>query len=166
MIAMHRLSRFVPWIVAAVGLISTTVILYPGQYSFDSAYQLWQARSGQFNTQSPVAMTALWSLMLEFSTNPATLLCLNLAMFWTGLTLCVVEVSSVTLLRVALLLILGMAPLTLVEMAHLLTDAHMTAVLVLAMGFAAWGLIEARRAPLLASLVLLLYAGATRYNAL
>jgi hypothetical protein len=165
MIPTHRLSRFVPWIVAVVGLLLTAAILYPGQYPFDSAYQLWQARSGHFNNQSPVAMTKLWSLMLEFSSNPATLLCLNLAMFWTGLTLCVAAVSSTALVRVLLLLIFGVAPLTLVEMAHLLTDAHLTAVLVLATGLAAWGLAEARRPPLVASLLLLLYAGAVRYNA-
>lgn len=163
---MRRLSRFVPWIVAVAGLLSTTVILYPGQYVFDSAYQLWQARTGQFNTLSPVAMTALWSLLLEFGANPAALLCLNLAMFWTGLALCVGALSSTVLVRVVLLLAFGTAPLTLVEMAHVLTDAHMAAVLVLATGLAAWGLTKARRTPLLASLVLLLYAGAVRYNAL
>ena len=166
MIPTHRLSRFVPWIVAAVSLLLTAAILYPGQYPFDSAYQLWQARSGHFNNQSPVAMTKLWSLMLEFSSNPATLLCLNLAMFWTGLTLCVAAVSSTTVVRVVLLLTFGIAPLTLVEMAHLLTDAHLTAVLVLATGLAARGIAEKRHPPLVASLLLLLYAGAVRYNAL
>jgi hypothetical protein len=59
-----------------------------------------------------------------------------------------------------------MAPLALVEMAHLLTDAHLAAVLVLAAGLAAWGISEARRGALLASLALLVYAGAVRYNAL
>ena len=161
----HRHSCFVTWAAAAIGLLSTMAILYPGQYPFDSAYQLWQARSGKFNTASPVVMTALWSLLLKCSPNPATLLFLNLTMFWTGLGLCVIAVSSTAWVRLLLLLIAGMAPLTRVQMAHLLTDAHLTAVLVLAVGLAAWGLTEALRAPLFASLALLLYAGAIRYNA-
>jgi hypothetical protein len=155
-----------PWIAAGVGLLATVLILYPGQYPFDSAYQWWQARSGQFNNQSPVAMTALWWLMLRFTANPATLFCLNLAMFWTGLALCFTAVRAHGAVRIALLFICGMAPLALVEMAHLLTDAHLAAVLVLATGLAAWGLAEAKRAALVASLALLLYAGVVRYNAL
>jgi hypothetical protein len=161
----RHLSRFVPWAVAVIGLLSTITILYPGQYPFDSAYQLWQARSGKFNALSPVVMTVLWSLLLKCSPNPATLLILNLAMFWTGLGLCVIAVSSMAWVRVLLLLMVGMAPLTLVQMAHLLTDAHLTAILVLAVGLAAWGLTNALRAPLFGSLALLLYAGAIRYNA-
>lgn len=161
----HRLSCLVPWAAAAIGLLSTVAILYPGQYPFDSAYQLWQARSGKFNALSPVVMTALWSLLLKLSPNPATLLFLNLAMFWTGLGLCAIAVSSTAWVRLLLLLIVGVAPLTLVQMAQLLTDAHLTAVLVLAMGLAASGLTKALRAPLFGSLALLLYAGAIRYNA-
>lgn len=162
----QRLARLVPWIVAAVGVVATIVILYPGQYPFDSAYQLWQARDGQFNDLSPVAMTALWSLMLKVNANPASLLCLNLAMFWSGLALCVVAISGMQLVRAALLLALGMAPLTLVEMAHLLTDAHMAAVLMLATGLAAWGLTKGGRGAMLSCLVLLVYAGLVRHNAL
>lgn len=162
----QRLSRLTPWIVAAAGALATIVVLYPGQYPFDSAYQLWQARNGQFNDQSPVALTALWSLMLKVNANPASLLCLNLTMFWAGLTLCVVAFSEMLLVRAALLLAFGMAPLTLVEMAHLLTDAHMAAVLMLATGLAAWGLTKGGRAPMLACLVLLIYAGVVRHNAL
>jgi hypothetical protein len=155
-----------PWIAAGVGLIATVLILYPGQYPFDSAYQLWQARNGQFNNQSPVAMTALWSLMLRLTTNPATLFCLNLVMFWAGLALCFTAVSARDAVRIAFLFICGMAPLALVEMAQLLTDAHLAAVVVLATGLAAYGLAEAKRGALLASVALLLYAGAVRYNAL
>jgi hypothetical protein len=111
-------------------------------------------------------MTALWSLMLRLSANPATLLCLNLAMFWAGLTLCLEAVNARAVTRLVLMLGLGLMPLTLVEMAHLLTDAHLTAVLVLATGLAVWGLRALRPAPLWLSLAMLIYAGAVRYNAL
>jgi hypothetical protein len=159
-------SAFLPWTAAGIGLLATLVVLYPGQYPFDSAYQLWQARSGQFNNQSPVAMTALWRLLLRFTGNPATLFGLNLTMFWAGLALCSSAVRTHAAIRIALLFVCGMVPLALVEMAHVLTDAHLAAVLVLATGFAAWGLADARRGALLASLALLVYAGVVRYNAL
>ena len=160
------MSAFLPWAAAGVGLLATVLVLYPGQYPFDSAYQLWQARSGQFNNQSPVAMTALWRLLLRFTGNPATLFCLNLTMFWAGLALCSSAVRTHAAMRIALLFVCGMAPLALVEMAHVLTDAHLAAVLVLATGFAARGLVDAKRGALLASLALLVYAGVVRYNAL
>ncbi len=162
---MHRASRLIPWMVAGACAIATIVVLYPGQYPFDSAYQLWQARTGHFNDQSPVAVTALWSLLLDVSPNPATLFCLNLAMFWAGLAFCAVAISENPFARVVLLLVFGMTPLALVEMAHLLTDAHLAAVLVLVTGLGTWGLARVRRIPLLACLLLLLYAGAVRHNA-
>lgn len=163
---MQRIDRQIPWIVAGVGTLATITVLYPGQYSFDSAYQLWQARTGRFNDLSPVAMAALWSLLLEISANPATLFCLNLAMYWIGMALCVMAISENTPVRVALLFAFGIAPLTLVEMAHLLSDAHLAAVLVLATGLAAWGLVASRTAPLLACILTLAYAGCVRHNAL
>jgi hypothetical protein len=163
---MQRASRRVLWIAAGGGLLVALAVLYPGQYPFDSAYQLWQARTGNFNDQSPVAMTAVWSLLLRLGANPAALLCLNLGMLWTGLALCAASVSRLALTRAALTLVLGLMPLTLVEMAHLLTDAHLAAVLVLAIGLAAWGLKASSRASLWASLAMCIYAGAVRYNAL
>jgi hypothetical protein len=160
------IAAVLPWAAAGVGLLATVLMLYPGQYPFDSAYQWWQARTGQFNNQSPVAMTALWRLLFRFTGDPATLFCLNLALFWAGLALSLSAVRTHAAMRIALLLVCGMAPLALVEMAHVLTDAHLAAVLVLATGLAAWGLANARRGALLASLALLVYAGAVRYNAL
>ena len=31
-------------------------LLYPGQYTYDSAFQIWQARSGEFYNITPVPM--------------------------------------------------------------------------------------------------------------
>src|SRR6185437_14799473 len=70
------------------------------------------------------------------------------------------------LARAALLLAFGLTPLALAEMAHVLTDAHLAAVLVLATGFAAWGLTSRRCVALVVCVVLLIYAGWVRHNAL
>jgi hypothetical protein len=159
-------SRLVPWLSAGACACITIVVLYPGQYPFDSAYQLWQARSGRFGNGSPVAMIALWALLLEATADPAALFCLNVALFWSGLALCVIVIAEHALARVALLVALGMTPLVLAEMAHVLTDAHLAAVLMLATGFAACGLATRQRAPLLGGVALLIYAGCIRHNAL
>jgi hypothetical protein len=161
-----RRVRLVSWLAAGACACVTIAILYPGQYPFDSAYQLWQARSGEFADASPVAMIALWAVLLDAGANPAALFCLNVAAFWIGLALCVVAIAGRALSRVALLLAIGMTPLVLVQMAHLLTDAHLAAVLVLATGFAARALTTGRRAPWVPCLVLLAYAGCVRHNAL
>lgn len=166
MTSMRQTLRHTPWLVAVAGALATIIVLHPGQYPFDSAYQLWQARSGRFNDVTPVAMVALWSALLRFSGNPAVLLWINLAMFWVGIALCAAAISRRAWVRVVVTLVLGMAPLTLTEMAQLLSDAHLAAVMTLASGFAAWSVGRGRRAPMAACVVLLVYAGCVRHNAL
>jgi hypothetical protein len=134
-------------------------------YSFDAAYQIWQARTGEFSNQSPVVMTALWSLLIHATGNPASLFCLNIVVLWIGLVLCAESICERSLARVVLLAVLGLGPLLLVEMAHLLTDAHLAAVLVLATGFGARFLATNRRVPLYVCLALVIYASCVRHNA-
>ncbi|HEX6792888.1 MAG TPA: hypothetical protein VF304_03475 [Casimicrobiaceae bacterium] len=159
-------SRWTAWLVAAIATVATIALLYPGQYPFDSAYQLWQARSGEFNDVSPVVMTALWSTLLRAGAGPAALFCLDLALFWAGIALCVTAIARAVLARIVLVVVLGALPLTLAEMAHVLTDAHLAAVLALASGFAAHALADRRGGASIACIVLLIYAGAVRHNAL
>ena len=159
-------SRWIAWLVAAVAAVATIALLYPGQYPFDSAYQLWQARSGEFNDVSPIVMTALWSTLLAVGASPAALFCLNVVLFWTGLALCVTAIVRGVVARIVVIVVLGGLPLTLAEMAHVLSDAHLAAVLTLASGFAAHALADRRRAAAIVCIVLLVYAGAVRHNAL
>lgn len=154
------------WVVAALAALLSIVVLYPGQYPFDSAYQLWQARTGNYANVSPVAMPVLWSFLLSFGGDPASLLALNLAMYWCGLALCVNVLRGPAWLRSAFLLACGFWPLSLVQMAHLLTDAHLAAVLVLVSGLAAHAAVSGRRAPSWLALALLIYAGCIRHNAI
>lgn len=165
MTSMRQISRGAPWLLAIAGALATIVLLYPGQYPFDSAYQLWQARSGHYNDVSPVAMTALWSVLLDQAHDPALLFGLNLAMFWTGIALCAAAISDRTWLRAVLVVVLGIGPLTLVEMAQLLSDAHLAAVMTLATGLAARNVVTARRMAIWGCLLLLVYAGCVRHNA-
>ena len=162
----HSIARAVPWLAGTAFALLTIVVLYPGMYPFDAAYQIWQARTGRFSNQSPVVMTALWSLLIHATGNPASLFCLNIAMLWIGLVLCVESICERALSRAALLAVLGLGPLPLVLMAHLLTDAHLAGVLVLATGFGARFLATNRRVPLYACVALVIYASCVRHNAL
>jgi hypothetical protein len=155
-----------PWIVAAACAGVAIVVLYPGQFAFDSAHQWWQARTGRFSNGSPVAMVAVWALLLDLTGNPAALLCLNLVLYFAGLALCVIVTAERAISRVLLLVAIGILPLGLTQMAHVLTDAHVAAVMVLATGFLATGLATRRRMPLAICGALLVYAGCIRYNAL
>jgi hypothetical protein len=163
--ASGRASRATIGIVAGAGALATIVVLYPGQYPFDAAAQLWQARTGFFGNGSPVAMIAAWSLLLRAFGNPAALFCVNVVALWSGLALCALALGTRTSFGVAMLLVVGLSPLGLVEMAHVLTDAHLAAVLVLATGCCAHGLAASRRGPLLGAAILLVYAGCVRHNA-
>ncbi len=151
-------------LVGAAGFCITVLLLYPGQYPFDSAYQLWQARTGRYSNITPVAMPALWSALLAVSANPASLLVLNLALFWTGLVLAVERLPLALVWRLIVLLASGLAPTTLVQLAHVLSDSHLAGVLMLACGL----LVHAgggRRWPLGFAAALLVHAGCIRHNA-
>ena len=154
------------WTGAALGAVLTLLLLHPGQYPFDSAFQLWQARTANYWNVSPVSMPLLWSLLLRLFDDPASLLCLNLAMYWTGIAFCLDALRGPPPLRALLVLACGLVPLSLVQMGHLLSDAHLAGVLVLLSGLIADGMASARRSRLLAALPLLVYAGGIRHNAL
>jgi hypothetical protein len=162
----RRVSGIVLGAFTVAGFAIALALLYPGQYPFDSAYQFWQARSGTFSNITPVAMIWVWSLLLKVFGNPASLLCLNLAMFWTGLGLCFHVLRAPQWLKIVGILLVGLNPLALVQMAHLLSDAHMTAVMFLGMGLIAQNLRTGSRAMLVAACMLFIYAGMIRQNAL
>jgi hypothetical protein len=161
-----RASGIAVGLVTLAGFTFALALLYPGQYPFDSAYQLWQARNGVFSNITPVPMVWLWSLLLDVFGNPSSLLCLNLVMFWAGLGLCSQALRAPLWLKLAGVLLVGLNPLALVQMAHLLSDAHMTALLFLAIGLIAQSLRTGSRALIVAACILLIYAGTIRQNAL
>jgi hypothetical protein len=152
-------------IAAGAGALATIIVLYPGQYPFDAAAQLWQARTGDFGNGSPVAMIAAWSLLLRAFGNPAALLCVNVVALWAGLALCTLASGASIRVSVVVLLLIGLSPLALVEMAHVLTDAHLAAVLVVATGCCAYAKAAGRRVPLAGAAALFVYAGCVRHNA-
>ena len=163
----HAMLRPVTiWLIVLLGFAISLALLYPGHYSYDSGYQYWQARTGEFSNITPVAMIGLWALLLDIFGNPASLLCLNLGMFWAGLGLCFVSRALPSGLVFFALMICGLSPLVLMQMGHLLSDAHMAALLVLATGLLASYRSSGMRSKLWVAGVLIVYAGCIRQNAL
>lgn len=162
---MHDASNRLVAIVAACCAGAAIVLLYPGQYPYDAANQLWQARTGHLGDGSPVTMAALWSVLLRLTGNPAALFLVNIVLFWAGLALCATALDLRPALRIALLVVVGFSPLALLQMGHVLTDAHFAAVMMLATGFGAHAVVGGKRAALVACAALLIYAGCVRMNA-
>ena len=163
---MQRHSNLILAIAAACCAGIAIVLLYPGQYPYDAANQLWQARTGHLGDGSPVTLAALWSLLLWLTGNPAALFLVNVVLFWTGLALCAAAIDVLPILRIALLFIIGLSPLALLQMGHVLTDAHLAAAMMLVTGLGAWGLTGGKRSALVACAALLVYAGCVRMNAI
>jgi len=146
----QRQSNLIVAIAAACGAGIAIVLLYPGQYPYDAANQLWQARTGHLGDGSPVTMAALWSLLLWLTGNPAALFLVNVVLFWAGLALCAASFDVPPVLRIAPLIVIGLSPLALLQMRHVLTDAHFAAAMMLAIGFAARGLVGGKGTALVA----------------
>ena len=149
-----------------MGFGISLALLYPGQYSFDSAFQFWQARSGEFYNITPVPMLWVWSQLLRAFDNPASLLVLNLTMFWTGIGLCFHAMPAPPLFRVVGVIVCGLNPLAVAMMAQLLSDPHMSAVMILAVGLLAQSVVRRGSLSIWIAWILILYAGSIRQNAL
>jgi hypothetical protein len=153
------------WTVLA-GFGVSLALLYPGQYTYDSAFQIWQARSGEFFNITPVPMLWVLSRLLWLFDNPASLLILNLGMFWIGLGLCLHGLCAPIGIRLAGVAVCGLNPLTLAMMGQMLSDPHMTAAMVLAIGLLARSVASRSAWPVWVAWLLILYAGSIRQNAL
>ncbi|HNR92449.1 MAG TPA: hypothetical protein PKO41_08490 [Dokdonella sp.] len=157
------------WLVAGAAMLGFAIALllvHPGQYPFDAATQLWQARTGQFWNTTPVAMPLIWSLLLSLGGDAASLLVLNLALFWCGLGLCAAVLRGPAGWRALAMLAIGLQPLTLLQLGHLLSDAHLAAVLTCACGLVAHAATRGRRWSAWCAAILIVYAGCIRHNAI
>ncbi len=155
-----------PVLVGAAALAFSVCLYFPGWLSFDSAYQLWQVRTGHFSNQSAVTMAALWKLVYALWPSPGALLALHFAAFWAGLVLLALQLWQHSVPRIAFLLAVGFVPPAFVVMGHLWTDASLIAAMTLAFGLTATALLQRRVLPLLLAIPVILYAGAVRHNSL
>jgi hypothetical protein len=66
--------------------LTLVYIFYPGFYSYDSIYQLIQAKENAYIDSHPPIMAILWNFLMKFYSNPATLLFLQLGILFVAIT--------------------------------------------------------------------------------
>jgi hypothetical protein len=155
-----------PALTGTAALAASIVTYYPGWLSYDSSFQFWQVRTGEFSNLSPVTMTALWSVVHSIWPSPAAMLTLHLGAFWTGIVLLALHLWRHVVARMAFVLGVGFLPPAFVVLGHLWTDASLIAAMTLAFGLTVTGLVRRRLLPLALALPVVLYAGAVRHNSL
>lgn len=147
--------------VAAFALALFT--LYPGYYTFDSAYQLYQARTGEYHGLQPPPMTLAWAGLLAIGAPPDALLVVHLAALCAGAALLGLSLAGPWRV-VAPLLVLW--PPFLALFGHLVIDVSLAAALLLATGWIAWTRATGRAALGWWAALPLAYAVGVRHNAL
>jgi hypothetical protein len=138
---------------------------FPGFMSFDSAYQWWQARTGDTTDIAGIGIVLMWRLCDLVLDGPGGLFLAHLAMFWSGAWL-VATAFDVGRARQALLLAaLALLPPTWL-LAHAWSDAGLLACLTLATGALTRAQARGDRRWILVAVPALFYAALLRHNAL
>jgi hypothetical protein len=119
------------WSLCALAALLYALAFYPGLISFDSAYQWWQARSGEVSNINGIGIVALWRLALPFDAGPAPLLLFNLALFWGAVAWIALSVPASLCARLALALLLAAAPASWL-LAQIWSDTALLALLLFA----------------------------------
>ncbi len=160
------LASGVPWLVTALLFACTIAAFYPGYLSFDSAYQYWQARTGNFSNQSPPAMTALWSAIDRLWPGSGGMFVGQIALYWLGVGLLAQLLFRTATARSAAVILVGLVSPALPIVVHLWTDAALISALAGATALTLLGGRKRGRLALLLALPLLVYAGQVRHNAI
>lgn len=160
------LVRAAPWLAGLAGLGFVLLAFWPGYLSWDSAYQWWQARSGELDPTHPPVMVRIWQLSRLVLPDPGGMLLLPLSLWWSALALFADALGGSALRRAATVLLLGLWPPLLALQPHLWKDVWMTALFALAVACLAQDLRSGRRGWRAGALVALVFACAFRFNAL
>jgi hypothetical protein len=145
---------------AAFGLAVAT--LYPGWYSFDTSWQLWQAQTRRFSDLQPPGMAIAWSILLDLGLPPGSLLVVHLGALSLGSALLGLAIRR--LHGIVLPLVLLWPPF-LVLFGHLWIDVSLAAALTLATGWIGWTRATGRAAWGWLAAIPLAYAVGVRHNA-
>lgn len=139
---------------------------WPGLMTWDAIRQYGQALSGSFDDWHPPAMGWLWRQLAIFQPGPASMLTLQLGLYWTGFALLVLKALRLDRKGLATALVIAaLMPIPLALMGAVLKDCLMAGALILAAGFLAW--VRRDRGLWLrgAGLVLVIAAATLRFNA-
>ncbi|MCK9488553.1 MAG: hypothetical protein M0Q42_03980 [Xanthomonadales bacterium] len=159
-------ARFAPWLAAVAGFALSLWLFYPGYLSWDSAYQWYQVRSGQWNNVHPVLMTLVWSATERLWPGPGGLFVLHVALYWLGLALLVSGLVDRGWWRGLLVWALGLMPAVFALLPHLWKDIGMLVALIWTLALLAHDHRRPARSLRLAAVATLVLACAYRHNAL
>jgi hypothetical protein len=144
---------------------------FPGYLSHDSAYQWWQARSGETTSLWPPGTVYLLALFDRIWIGPHALYVLQIAGYWSCVIAVVAQCSS-RLSAIVATLLFALLPIVWICLPHVWTDVHMAVLLFAAavclQAASRIGEAGARRKPwlLFASMVFMVYASLVRHNAI
>jgi hypothetical protein len=120
--------------VAALGLLLTLALHWPGALNNDSSDQLQQALTGQYTDWHPPLMAALWKLI---GGTPQAMLALQAGTYWTGFLLLSLSLpSGVRGWRFAIVMV-GFSPIGIHQMGELQKDSLLAGLMVLSFGILA-----------------------------
>ncbi|HSN26085.1 MAG TPA: hypothetical protein VLT45_07360 [Kofleriaceae bacterium] len=156
-----RLRRATPRQILVAGWLGFMLYAYPGYMSYDSVFQLGEARAGRFSDQHPPAMAELWRIVDHVITGPIGMLLLQSVCFLAGVYLLFRRRMQPRTAAIAASLVLWFPPVSSV-MAVIWKDSQMSAYIVLGTAL----ILEPRRAWKLAGLALLVLGTAMRHNGL
>ncbi|HRC55496.1 MAG TPA: hypothetical protein PKU97_06190, partial [Kofleriaceae bacterium] len=134
---------------------------FPGYMSYDSVFQLLEARSGRYSNGHPPLMAALWATVELFVSGPLGMLLLQSGCFLAGTFLIAQRTVSARSAALCAVGLLWFAPIGSV-LAVIWKDSQMCAFLVLGTAF----LLSSRRSVRMAGLGVLVLATGMRHNAL
>lgn len=159
-----RLRSALPvWLLCTALAALFAAAFHPGLISFDSAYQWWQARSGEVSTINGVGIVLWWRAGRLLQDGPAPLLIANLILFWCGVAW-IAQTAAGTPRRLLLPLLLAAAPASWL-LAQIWSDLVLLALLVFATGALLRRRSGGNRAYLLAAGSALFLALTQRHNA-
>lgn len=154
-----RVRRATPLQILVAGWLGFMLYAYPGYMSYDSVFQLAEARADHFSDQHPPAMAELWRLVDHVIAGPVGMLLLQSTCFLAGVFLLFRRRMQPRTAAIAASLVLWFPPVSSV-MAVIWKDSQMSAYILLGTAL----ILEPRRATKLAGLALLALGTAMRHN--
>ena len=160
-----RFAAILIGVMCAAALLQAA-LYWPGIMIWDSIRQYREALNGRFDDWHPPILDWLWRQLTAIGPGPATMLVLQLLLYWGGYALLVAWAARQG--RRALAVALGLCalfPLALALIGVVMKDSLMAATLIAATGLIAWTLTGRASWARIPAILLLLFAAAVRFNA-
>ena len=100
-------------------------LFFPGYMSFDSAFQYWQVRTGEWSSIHPVIMQFHWWLTEHVITGPGGLFVFYVAVFFLAIYLITVHSRLKSWAQITCIVVLAFLPYNLMVLPHVWKDVGM-----------------------------------------